>query len=102
MSEELNEVMEHQEPQKSKYHAQIKYFRNMYNNNEEFRNKQKQLALNYYNKIREEQIERYKNDEEYRKKRAVFRRNSYLKLKARKQAEAKKKEEEQVDIMDFL
>ena len=77
-----------------KISPQLKYYKKMYHNDEEFRNRQKKMALDYYNKIREEQIKRYEEDEEYRKKRAVFRRNSYLKLKARNQA--KKEEEERL------
>ncbi len=94
-----------EEIKETKYPSQYKYFKRMYDTNEEYRNYHKEKALEYYNKIREEQIERYHNDEEYRKKRAVFRRNSYLKKKAREEAKkeeerkAKEQEEEKNQIL---
>jgi hypothetical protein len=94
MTEKANEVL----PEQKKISPQLKYYKKMYHNNEEFRNRQKKMALDYYNSIREEQIKRYEEDEEYRKKRAVFRRNSYLKLKARNQA--KKEEEEAMKALE--
>lgn len=77
--------------EEKKIYPQLKYYRKMYKNNEEFTLKKKERSLDYYNSIREEQIKRYEEDEEYRKKRAEIARKCYLKRKAKKAEEEAKK-----------
>lgn len=87
--------------EEKKIYPQLKYYRKMYNNNEEFTLKKKERSLDYYNKIREEQIKRYEDDEDYRKKRAEIARKCYLKRKAKKaEEEAKKKTLDEVHIAE--
>jgi hypothetical protein len=79
-----------------KIYPQLKYYRKMYNKNEEFTLKKKERSLDYYNSIREYQLKKYEEDEEYRKRRAEIARKCYLKRKAKKalEEEAKKALEE--------
>lgn len=69
----------------------LRYMKKRYDNDEDYKDKQKEKALKRYNENREYLIDKYANDEDYRKKRAEICHRYYLKKKAEREA---KKEEE--------
>lgn len=82
--------------------SQIRYMKNRYDTDEEYRNNQKINALKRYNNIREELMERYKNDEELKKIKAERNRIYYLKKKAEREEEKRRLKEEEERKLEEL
>lgn len=87
---------------------QLRYMKNRYHNDENYRNNQIKNAITHYTKIREELIDKYKNDVEYRSLRnensRIYYQNKKEELKAKREAKKKaieKQIEEELAIEDF-
>lgn len=99
---------------KGAHPSQLRYMKNRYYTDEEYRNNQIKNAIIHYTKIREELMDKYKNDEEYRKLRSekakIYYEKNKEEIKAKREAkkarEAEKKAIEELEelgghIMDI-
>lgn len=73
--------------------SMIRYLRNRYKNDEEYRNKQIEHGKLTYQINKEYILSRYKNEEDFRKRKSQYSKKWYQKVKAKKEAEKKAKEE---------
>lgn len=73
--------------------SMIKYLRNRYKNDEEYRNKQIEHGKLTYQINKEYILSRYNNDEDFRKRKSQYSKKWYQKVKAKKEAEKKAREE---------
>ena len=73
--------------------SMIKYLRNRYKNDEEYRNKQIENAKSYYELNKEEILNRYTIDEDFRKRKSQYSKKWYQKIKAKKEEEKRQKEQ---------
>lgn len=73
--------------------SMIRYLRNRYKNDEEYRNKQIEHGKLTYQINKEYILSRYKNEEDFRKRKSQYSKKWYQKVKAKKEAEKKAIEE---------
>lgn len=69
----------------------IRYLKNRYDNDEDFRNKRIEEAKKSYQLNKEYVLSRYNEDEDFRKRKSQYSKKWYQKVKAKKEAEKKAK-----------
>lgn len=96
-----NEISNVENKKKKGAHpSQLRYMKNRYYTDEEYRNNQIKNATIHYTKIREELMDKYKNDEEYRKLRSekgkIYYQKNKEEIKAKREAKKAREEAEKL------